>query len=124
MGGSLVAQHGAGGLAGVGSAGCDSRESDDLFGPLWFAVPKKRVSRRFWLFATDSQHLVAAAQQEALLSTPCVMMKLTYSVYRDAKPLLLFEVPGISIDHIHFLIGMPAPDHCPTVLSASVFLGV
>ena len=64
MGGSLVAQHGVWGLAGVGSAGCDSRESDDLFGPLWFAVPKKRVSRRFCLFATDSQHQVCSSSQQ------------------------------------------------------------
>lgn len=55
MGGSLVAHHGAWGLAGVGSAGCDSRESHELFGPLWFAVPKKRVSQRFWEYNRYTQ---------------------------------------------------------------------
>lgn len=45
--GSLVAHQRDWGLAGGVSAGCDTRESDDLFGPLWFAVPKKRVSQSF-----------------------------------------------------------------------------
>lgn len=40
----VLANKGGWELAGVGSAGCDERESEDLFGPLWFAVPKKRVS--------------------------------------------------------------------------------
>jgi len=45
LGGRVLANQEALGLAGVGSAGCnDGRESADLFGPLWFAVPKKRVS--------------------------------------------------------------------------------
>ncbi len=44
LGGRVLANQEAWQLAGVGSAGCDGRESEDLFGPLWFAVPKKRVS--------------------------------------------------------------------------------
>lgn len=55
MGGSVLANQGAWGLAGVGPAGCDNRESDELFGPLWFAVPKKRVSRSFLVLYTKSK---------------------------------------------------------------------
>lgn len=45
IGGSVVANQGVLGLAGIGSAAHDGRESEDLFGSLWFAVPKKRVSK-------------------------------------------------------------------------------
>lgn len=56
VGGNVLANQGGVGFAGVGSAGCDGHESEDLLGPLWFAVPKKRVSslvgtaRVPWLF--------------------------------------------------------------------------
>lgn len=45
IGGRVVANQGVLGLAGIGSTGHDGRGSEDHFGPLWFAVPKKRVSK-------------------------------------------------------------------------------
>lgn len=43
-GSHLLVNPGGWGLAGLGLTGSDYHEREELFGPLWFAVPKKRVS--------------------------------------------------------------------------------
>lgn len=44
VGSQLLVNPGGLGLGGVGlSGGSDDHEREELFGPLWFAVPKKRV---------------------------------------------------------------------------------
>ena len=45
VGSQLLVNPGGMGLARVGLTGSDDHEQEDLFGPLWFAVPKKRVSQ-------------------------------------------------------------------------------
>lgn len=40
----VLVNPGGWGLGGVGLTGSDDHEREGLFGPLWFAVPKKRVS--------------------------------------------------------------------------------
>lgn len=43
FGRNVVVNQGGLALTGIRSAGFDDNQGGDIFGPLWFAVPKKRV---------------------------------------------------------------------------------
>lgn len=62
--GSQLVNLGGLGLADVGSVTSNDHVTEDLFGPVWFAVPKKRVSRER---CTSVENLPSA------LMIPCCM---------------------------------------------------